>query len=175
MFHRWQSRVQNLNLLRRRQLVDVILRKAVIARQPSSRIAILPAFDGVSSVNEVSYLCQPELAGVHPIIKSVSNFCHNHQFLSRSRAHFSRPPRRLLVFNCAPSGAKTTIPNCVTPSDWIVSNPIPFRVKQGLHSWGIARAYGSRIRRFLPNSRASIDQTPGPSIASAAAIVASRI
>ena len=36
-------------------------------------------------------------------------------------------------------------------------------------------AYGSRIRRFLPKRRASIDQTPGPSIASAAAIVANRI
>src|SRR5580704_19769283 len=34
--------------------------------------------------------------------------------------------------------------------------------------------YRSRITRFLPNSRASMDQAPGPSIASAAAIVANR-
>src|SRR5271169_754068 len=36
------------------------------------------------------------------------------------------------------------------------------------------RGYRSRIRRFLPNSRASTDQAPGPSMASAAAIVANR-
>lgn len=51
----------------------------------------------------------------------------------------------------------------------------PFWVLKVLCFRGIRLEGYPRNRRFLPNSRASTDQAPGPSMASAAAIVANRI
>ena len=68
---------------------------------------------------------------------------------------------------CAAS-RQTRTPKSVLGTDWIVGIDSLFRGKE-------RRAYRSSIRRLRPNRRASIDQAPGPSIASAIPTEARRI